>query len=109
MVLSISERIWGFLFSPSNTFDASASEEDARGDAYKHSVVILAIFAVVVAIIVGVAFSLTAGIMFGLMGIPFVAAVGAFFGALIAGMMIGVFFGGLWLISLYIPRDEEPV
>lgn len=109
MVLSIGERIAGFLFSPSNTFDASASEEDARGDAYKYFVVILAIFAVAVAVIAGVAFSLTAGIMFGLMGIPFGAAVGAFSGALIAGMMIGVFIGGLWLISIYSRWDEEPV
>jgi hypothetical protein len=36
MVLSIGERIKGFLFSPSETFDAS--KEDSLGDAFKYFV-----------------------------------------------------------------------
>ncbi|NAS89185.1 hypothetical protein C4E24_05545 [ANME-1 cluster archaeon AG-394-G21] len=54
MVLSIRERIRGFLFSPSETFDAS--KEDTIGDAFKYFIVILAIYAVLSAIIGAVAF-----------------------------------------------------
>ncbi len=102
MVLSIGERIKGFLFSPSDTFDASM--EDTVGDAFKYYVVILAIYAVLSAIIVAVAFSLFAGILgtFGVRTMTFGAAmgplvaVGVFVGVLVSGI-IGVFIGGLWL------------
>jgi len=67
MVLSIVERIKGFLFSPSDTFDAS--REDSLGDAFKYFVVILAIYAVLSAIIAAVAFSMIAG-MFGMFCVP---------------------------------------
>ena len=102
MVLSIVERIKGFLFSPSETFDAS--RDDTLGDAFKYFVVILAIYAVLVAIIVAVAFSLFAG-MLGMFGVPAMpvgaamgplAAVGFFIAALVGGI-IGVFISGLWL------------
>jgi hypothetical protein len=102
MVLSIVERIKGFLFSPSETFDASM--EDTLGDAFKYFVVILAIYAVLVAIIAAVLFSLFAG-MLGMFGVPAMpsgaamgplVAIGVFVGVLIGGI-IGVFIDGLWL------------
>jgi hypothetical protein len=101
MVLSIVERIKGFLFSPSKTFDAA--KEDTVGDTFKYFVVILAIYAVLVAIIAAVAFSLFAG-MFGMFGAPAMpagaamgplVAVGAFIGILVGGI-IGIFIFGLW-------------
>jgi hypothetical protein len=102
MVLSIVKRIKGFLFSPSDTFDAS--KEDTIGDALKYFVVILAIFAVLLAIIAAVVLSLFAG-MFGMLGVPMMPlgaamgpllAVGVFVGVLVGGI-IGVFIDGLWL------------
>ncbi|RLG32039.1 hypothetical protein DRN97_08350 [Methanosarcinales archaeon] len=102
MVLSIGERIKGFLFSPSDTFDAS--KEDTIGDAFKYFVVILAIFAVIVSVLIAVLFSLFSG-MLGMSGIPMMAlgaamgpllAVGAFICVLVGGI-IGVFIDGLWL------------
>ncbi|MDI6810781.1 MAG: YIP1 family protein [archaeon] len=102
MVLSIVERIKGFLFSPSKTFDAS--KEDMIGDAFKYYVVILMIPAVLLAIIAAVAFSLFAGMfgMFGVPAMPFGAAMGPLltvgvFILLLAGGLIGVFIDGLWL------------
>jgi len=102
MVLSIGERIKGFLFSPSDTFDASM--EDTLGDAFKYFVVILAIYAVLSAIIIAVAFSLFAGMLglFGVPAIPFGAAMApllaiGFFVAILIGGIIGVFIDGLWL------------
>ncbi|MCW3133001.1 MAG: YIP1 family protein [Methanophagales archaeon] len=102
MVLSIGERIKGFLFSPSATFDAS--KEDTIGDALKYFVVILAIFAVIVSVLIAVLFSWFAG-MLGMSRIPTMAlgaamgpllAVGAFICVLVGGI-IGVFIDGLWL------------
>ena len=102
MVLSIGERIKGFLFSPSKTFDNS--KEDTLGDAFKYFVVILAIFAVIVAVLIAVLFSLFAG-MLGMLGVPMMPlgaamgpllAVGFFIFALVGGI-IGVFIDGLWL------------
>lgn len=102
MVLSIVERIKGFLFSPSKTFDTS--KEDTIGDAFKYYVVILMIPAVLLAIIAAVAFSLFAGMfgMFGLPAMPFGAAMGPLlavgvFILLLVGGLIGVFIDGLWL------------
>ena len=107
MVLSIGERIKGFLFSPSATFDNS--KEDTLGDAFKYFIVILAIYAVIVTIIVAVALSailnflatsLPPGtlppeaIMFGAGG-GAVFAVTSFIQAFIGGI-IGVFIVGLW-------------
>ena len=98
MALSIVERIKGFLFNPSETFDTS--KEDSLGDAFKYFVVILAIYAVLVAIIAAVAFSLIGG-MFGVPRMPFRAAMGplvavaVLIGALVGGI-IGVFIFGLW-------------
>lgn len=102
MVLSIVERIKGFLFSPSDTFDNS--REDTLGDALKYFVVLLAIYAVLLAIISAVAFSVIVGMMgpLGATMAPFgagtgaLAAIGAFIGAIIGGI-IGIFIGGLWL------------
>ncbi|MDI6885825.1 MAG: Yip1 family protein [archaeon] len=90
------------MFSPSKTFDAS--KEDMIGDAFKYYVVILMIPAVLLAIIVAVAFSLFAGMfgMFGVPAMPFGAAMGPLlavgvFILLLAGGLIGVFIDGLWL------------
>jgi len=102
MVLSIGERIKGFLVSPSKTFDDS--KEDTVGDAFKYFIVILAIFAVIVAVLIAVLFSLFAA-MLGMLGVPampFGAAMGpllavaSFIFLLIAGI-IAVFISGLWL------------
>jgi len=107
MVLSIGERIKGFLFSPSETFDAS--KEDTIGDAFKYFIVILAIYAVLSAIIGAVAFSLIWGMFSAFlppgtlplevqqlgaaMGPLF--AVVLFFGVLVGGI-IEAFIIGLW-------------
>mgnify|MGYP001134070056 CR=1 FL=1 len=102
MVLSIGERIKGFLFSPSDTFDASM--EDTLGDAFKYYVVILMIPAVLSAILIAVLFSLFAGMlgMFGVPAMPFGAAMApllavGFFVSILIGGIIGVFIDGLWL------------
>jgi hypothetical protein len=102
MVLSIVERIKGFLFSPSETFDAS--KEDTLGDALKYFVIILAIYAVLSAIIVALAISMLSGLlgMFGVPAMPFGAAMGpalavsVFIGLLVGGI-VGIFIGGVWL------------
>ena len=115
MVLSIGERIKGFLFSPSETFDAS--KEDTIGDAFKYFVVILLILAVIVAIIGAVAFSLIWG-MFGeylppdalslaAMG-PLLAVV--LFIAVLVGGIIGAFIDGLWIhLWVYIVGGRKGV
>ena len=103
MVLSLRERITGFLFSPSTTFDAS--KEDTLGDAFTYFVIILAIYAILIAIIAAVAFSLLAG-MFELFGVPMAMPLGAtmgfaaaiiFFSAALIGGIIGILISGLWL------------
>ena len=107
MVLSIRERISGFLFSPSETFDAS--KEDTIGDAFKYFIVILAIYAVLSAIIGAVAFQWIFGMfseflppgtlplevqqLGAAMGPLF--AVVLFLGILVSGI-IEVFIIGLW-------------
>ena len=115
MVLSIGERIRGFLFSPSETFDAS--KEDTIGDALKYFAVILLIPAVLVAIIVAVGFSLILGmfsqylpsetISLAAMG-PLLAVV--FFIAVLVGGIIGAFIDGLWLhLWVYIVGGRKGV
>jgi hypothetical protein len=102
MVLSIGERIKGFLFSPSETFDAS--KEDTLGDALKYFVIILVIYAVLSAIIAALAISMLSGMlgMFGVPAMPFGAAMGpalavsVFIGLLVGGI-VGIFIGGVWL------------
>jgi hypothetical protein len=102
MVLSIVERIKGFLFSPSETFDASKA--DTIGDALKYFVIILVIYAVLSAIIVALAISMLSGMlgMFGVPAMPFGAAIGpalaisVFIGLLVGGI-VGIFIGGVWL------------
>ena len=102
MVLSIVERIKGFLFSPSETFDAS--KEDTLGDALYYIMVILAIYAVLIAIIAAIAFSLTRRMLglFSVHGMPLATATAPMVGvlffafALISGI-IGIFICGLWL------------
>jgi len=107
MVLSIVERIKGFLFSPSATFDAS--KEDTLGDAFKYFIVILAIYAVIVTIIVAAVLSVILNflattlppgtlppeaLMLGAGG-GAVFAVTSFIQVFIGGI-IGVFIIGLW-------------
>jgi len=102
----IVEKIKGFLFSPSETFDAS--KEDTLGDAFKYYIILLLIPALLSALIAVVAFSLFAG-FFGRMLPGFMPALLAFAGAgaavafiavfiyvLIAGAIV-VLIGGLWL------------
>ena len=102
MVLSIGERIKGFLFSPSETFDAS--KEDSLGDAFKYYIVILLILAVLVAIIGAVAFQLILGMSAAFLppDAPSLAGMGpllavAIFIAVLVGGIIGAFIDGLWI------------
>jgi hypothetical protein len=115
MVLSIGERIKGFLFSPSETFDTS--KEDTIGDALKYYVVILLIPAVLVAIIWGVGFSLIWGmigkylppetLLLAAMG-PLLAVV--FFILVLVGGIIGAFIDGLWIhLWVYIVGGRKGV
>ncbi|NQE52598.1 hypothetical protein C5S29_03315 [ANME-1 cluster archaeon GoMg3.2] len=105
MVLSIGERIKGFLFSPSETFDAS--KEDTIGDAFKYFVVILLILAVIVAIIGAVAFQWILGMSNAFLppdALP-LAEIGpllavipvVLFIAVLVGGIIGAFIDGLWI------------
>lgn len=103
MVLSIVARVKGFLFSPSLTFDAS--KDDTLGDAFTYFLIILAIYAILAAIIVTVAFSLIARMLesFNLpLAMPLGAAMGpvvgvALFITALIGGIIGVFVWGFWL------------
>ena len=112
MVLSIWERIKGFLFRPSETFDAS--KEDTIGDAFKYFVVLLAIYAVLFSIMVLVAFSAMSWMvepwaaMMGLTAGPLLA-VAMFVLSLISGI-IAVFIMGLWMhIWVYIVGGRKGV
>jgi hypothetical protein len=113
MVLSMWERIKGFLFSPSATFDASKG--DTLGDAFKYFVVFLVIYALLIAIIASAVMSLFAG-MFGMFGLmPFGATMGLaaavfFFIAALIGGIIAIFISGLWLhIWVYLVGGRQGV
>ena len=110
MVLSIEERIKGFLFSPSETFDAS--KEDTLGDSLTYFVVVLAIFAAIFGTFYALylaAFSpVITRIIASIPGTsmpPFMAAIGPligllffvlFFVSILVGGVIAAFIGGLW-------------
>jgi len=115
MVLSIGERIKGFLFSPSETFDAS--KEDSLGDAFKYYIVILLILAVLVAIVGAVAFQLIWGTFaaslppdaLSLAGMGPLLAVVIFIAVLVGGI-IGAFIDGLWIhLWVYIVGGRKGV
>ena len=101
MVLSIRERIKGFLFNPSETFDNS--KEDTIGDAFKYYIVILAISGVLV-VIIGVVLLLIErllpflppGVLSVLFPLYSRYTVGDFIIAPLVGI-IGVFIVGLWI------------
>lgn len=112
MVLSIAERIKGFLFSPLKTFDAS--KEDTIGDAFKYFVAILAFYAVLFGIMVLVALPAMLWIvepwaaMMGLVVGPILAVAMTIF-SLILGI-ISVFIAGLWMhIWVYIVGGRKGV
>ena len=111
MVLSIEERIKGFLFSPSETFDAS--KEDTLGDSLTYFVVVLAIFAAIFGAFYALylaAFSpvitrIIASIPGTTSMLPFMAAMGPLIGLLffvlffVLILVVGIiaaFIGGLW-------------
>lgn len=99
MVLSIVERIKGFLFSPSKTFDAS--KEDSLGDAFTYFMVILVIYAALLALITTGLFTFFGG-MLNLPEFRWFAALGPLVGALffVYALVVGilsVFIFGLWL------------
>jgi len=110
MVLSIEERIKGFLFSPSETFDAS--KEDTLGDSLTYFVVVLAISAAIFGTFYALylaAFSpVITRIIASIPGTsmpPFMAAIGPligllffvlFFVSILVGGVIAAFIGGLW-------------
>jgi hypothetical protein len=118
MVLSVRERIRGFLFSPSETFDAS--KEDSLGDAFKYYVVILLVLAVLVAIIGAVAFQLIWGMVATFLppDAPSLAEIGPllavlpvilFVLVLVVGI-IGAFIDGLWIhLWVYIVGGRKGV
>lgn len=93
MVLSIGERIKGFLFSPSATFDASM--EDTLGDAFKYFVVILAIFAVLISIMFILSVSSVMPRVLAMIGGAYLGTVITFIYMLVLGI-IGIFITGLW-------------
>jgi hypothetical protein len=105
MVLSVRERIRGFLFSPSETFDAS--KEDSLGDAFKYYVVILLVLAVLLAIIGAVTFQLIWGMVATFLppDAPSLAEIGPLlavlpvllFVLLLVVGIIGAFIDGLWI------------
>ena len=112
MVLSIGERIKGFLFSPSDTFDAS--KEDTIGDAFKYFAVLLAIYAVLFSIMVLAAFPAMSWMvgpwaaMLGLTAGPLLA-VAMLVLSLISGI-IAVFIMGLWMhIWVYVVGGRKGV
>ena len=112
MVLSIGERIKGFLFSPSKTFDNS--KEDTLGDALKYFAALLAIYAVLFSIMVLVAFSAMSWIvgpwaaMMGLAAGP-ILAVAMLVLTFISGI-IAVFIMGLWMhIWVYVVGGRKGV
>ena len=110
MVLSIVERIKGFLVSPSKTFDAS--KEDTVGDAFKYFAAILVIYAVIIAVIAADFLRFTIFVTFQIpspkMGTLTVVAV-SFILVLVSGI-IGVFIGGLWLhIWVYLVGGRKGV
>jgi len=118
MVLSIRERITGFLFSPSETFDAS--KEDSLGDAFKYYVVILLVLAVLVAIIGAVAFQLIWGMFAAFLppDAPSLAEIGPLLAVLpvllfvlvLVGGIIGAFIDGLWIhLWVYIVGGRKGV
>ncbi len=112
MVLSIEERIQGFLFRPSATFDASKG--DTLGDSITYLVVILAIFAAIfgtfISIYIGTLLSVIMPLIPQIPGIsarmlPFIGAIGPlvaillfvlFFVSVLIGGIISAFIGGLW-------------
>jgi len=120
----IVEKIKGFLFSPSETFDAS--KEDTLGDAFEYYIILLLIHALLSALIAEVAFSLFGGSAlivvgasspfgrsFGIMllefmpallapaemsaSVPFIAVIAVFILYVLTAGAIGVLIGGLWL------------
>ena len=111
MVLSIEERIKGFLFSPSETFDAS--KEDTLGDSLTYFVVVLAIsaaifgtfYALYLATFSPVITRIIASIPGTTSMPPFMAAIGPLIGLLffvlffVLILVVGIiaaFIGGLW-------------
>ena len=111
MVLSIEERIKGFLFNPSETFDAS--KEDTLGDSLTYFVVVLAIFAAIfgtfyalyLATFSPVITRIIASIPGTTSMLPFMAAMGPLIGLLffvlffVLILVVGIiaaFIGGLW-------------
>ena len=111
MVLSIEERIKGFLFNPSETFDAS--KEDTLGDSLTYFVVVLAISAAIFGTFYALylaAFSpVITRIIASIPGTtsmpPFMAAMGPLIGLLffvlffVLILVVGIiaaFIGGLW-------------
>ena len=118
MVLSIGERIKGFLFSPSETFDAS--KEDSLGDAFKYYVVILLVLAVLVAIIGAVVFQLIWGMFATFLppDAPSLAEIGPLlavipvllFVVVLVGGIIGALIDGLWIhLWVYIVGGRKGV
>jgi len=110
MVLSIGERIKGFLFSPSKTFDNSKG--DTLDDAFKYFIVILVIYTALTSVI-SVAYSMI-GWKAGPWA-PIVVAMGpllsvvSFILGLILGI-IGVLIAGLWAhIWVYVAGGRKGV
>ena len=93
MVLSIGEKIKGFLFMPSETFDAS--KEDTLGDAFKYFIVILVIYTVLISIMFILSMSSVMPQVLAMIGGTYLGTIITFIFKLVLGI-IGIFITGLW-------------
>jgi hypothetical protein len=107
MVLSLGQKVVGFITSPTATFDAT--REDTVGNAFGYYIAILVIYAVLIAIISIIGFSALA-VIEGILGASFqeilelllgaalgpLLAIGFFIVALVGGIIIAII-DGIWL------------
>ena len=93
MVLSIGEKIKGFLFRPSETFDAS--KEDTLGDAFKYFIVILVIYTVLISIMFILSMFSVMPRVLAMIGGTYLGTIITFIFKLVLGI-IGIFITGLW-------------
>jgi hypothetical protein len=107
MVLNIGERITGFLFTPSETFDNS--RDDTLGDAVKYFVSILAIYAVLNSTMFILSVSSMMPQVLTIIGGPYIGTIITFIFMLVYGIF-GIFLMGLWThIWLYFIGGKKGV
>jgi hypothetical protein len=120
MVLSIEERMQGFLFRPSDTFDASKG--DTMGDALTYFVAILLIFTAIFGTIYALYLAVLSSVITSMPGTsmpPGIGAIGPLIGVLsfvfiflliVVGGIISAFIWGIWThIWVYLVGGREGV